>query len=145
MAKVKAQVDLSKLTEAQQATRTAFLDLARNAFGETWQTPVAAALGRDKAQVAGWLAGRRPVPADVLADLQPLAIRWAADLQLRADLIRLRWDPDITEEEVRRITVAEANSWFPPEPPQPPRTPAQIVDDIAEELLLDVPMDSPSD
>lgn len=143
MAKVKAKVDVSKLTEAQQETRLHFLELARLAFGEGWQTPAAQALGRDKAQVAGWISGRRPVPVDVLARLQPLALQWAADLQLRSDGIRLRWDPDITEEEAKRILRAEALASFDPEPPAPPRTPEQIVDAIVEELLLDVPMDSP--
>ncbi|TXM65429.1 hypothetical protein FV218_21310 [Methylobacterium sp. WL69] len=135
------KVDLSRLSEEQKATRIAFLDLAQIAFGKGWQTPVAAALDRDKSQVAGWISGRRPVPADILAELPTVALRWAANLQFRADLIRLRWDPALAEERTR-IETAAAKAGSPPEPP-PPRTPEQMVDHIEAELLLDVPIEGP--
>lgn len=136
------KVNLSRLTEAQRATRVAFIDLAEIAFGKAWQTPVAAALGRDKAQVAGWISGRRPVPVDVLAELPTMALRWAANLEHRADMIRLRWDPKLAERRIQ-IETAAAEAGSPPEPPQPPRTPEEIVEHILAELLLDVPTDSP--
>jgi hypothetical protein len=138
------KVDLSRLTEAQRATRVAFIDLAEIAFGKAWQTPVAAALGRDKAQVAGWISGRRPVPVDVLAELPARALRWAANLEHRADMIRLRWDPALAERRIE-IETAAAKAGAPPEPPPAPMTPEQQVEHILSELLLDVPMDSPSD
>ncbi|KQT93381.1 hypothetical protein ASG60_08425 [Methylobacterium sp. Leaf469] len=138
------KIDLSRLSEEQKATRIAFLDLAEIAFGKAWQTPVASALGRDKAQVAGWISGRRPVPVDVLAELPALALRWAASLEHRAEMLRLRWDPALAERRIQ-IETAAAEAGSPPEPPPAPRTPEEIVNYIVAELLLDVPMDSPSD
>ncbi len=49
-------------------------------YGKTWQTQLGNALGTDSRRIRQWLAGERPVPVGVWADIKLLAEQRKAEI-----------------------------------------------------------------
>lgn len=49
-------------------------------YGQTWQTQLGNALGTDSRRIRQWLAGERPVPVGVWADIKLLADQRKAEI-----------------------------------------------------------------
>ena len=57
------------------------LEMAGRAlYGQTWQTQLGNALGTDSRRIRQWIAGERPVPVGVWADIKMLAEQRKAEI-----------------------------------------------------------------
>lgn len=59
--------------------REQLIRAGRLLYGERWQTPLAADLNIGDRRVRAWLAGERPIPAGIAADLRKLVEARAAE------------------------------------------------------------------
>lgn len=83
--------DLSRLTQRQARLRDAVIRLGRTAYGERWQTDLAAALSSEagrrisQSQLSHWIQGTRPVPESLAEPLRRTTLALSADLRRRSD------------------------------------------------------------
>ncbi|WP_156650069.1 MULTISPECIES: hypothetical protein [Methylobacterium] len=91
------KVNISNLNDEQRILREHVLSLGKQAFGERWLSPMAAALSKETgrrisvSQVAQWQSGERPVPIVLVPSLNVIAHDAVRHLLHRADEIKTRW------------------------------------------------------
>lgn len=92
--RIKTPVDVSDLTKDKQVALLE--DIGRAAFGDTWKSCVADALGVARSSLARWLTGEKPIPLSVwskievlLSDrVQPIQDAIAASSRVRVLLVK---------------------------------------------------------
>jgi hypothetical protein len=91
------KVNTSNLSDEQCILREHVLSLGKQAFGERWLSPMAAALSEKTgrrisvSQVAQWQSGERPVPIALVPAFNVIARTAVEHLLHRADEIQTRW------------------------------------------------------